>query len=79
MKEEEAKTKWCPQVRFHSGADGGVYSNVIGGGTDDDCTKCIASDCMMWVSTDNESDAMQNNSSISEPKSYPAGRCGLVK
>ena len=34
MKEEEAKTKWCPMDKNH-------YA-------DSDCT-CIGSDCMMWV------------------------------
>lgn len=40
MKEEEAKTKWCPHTR--AGNDAGCNRN-------DATTNCIASDCMMWV------------------------------
>lgn len=45
MTEDEARTKWCPMVRF--GEDDAcsnrwtVYPNLI------QC-RCIASDCMMW-------------------------------
>lgn len=47
MKEEEAKKKWCPMVRFHviETSSQTVYSN-----RDEDSlsSRCIASDCMMW-------------------------------
>ena len=36
MTEDDAKTKWCPQVRVMS--DGGLQADI----------NCIASDCMMW-------------------------------
>ena len=51
MKEEEAKTKWCPMVRCSNtgdGADNRVIDKgkVYGTNTPWDC--CVASDCMMW-------------------------------
>lgn len=49
MTEEEAKKKWCPMTRFHRGYDGDVYTNKISGSAkEDDCTLCVASDCMLW-------------------------------
>ena len=38
MTEEEARTKWCPHVRFPDAGNRSEYYN----------SKCIASDCMMW-------------------------------
>lgn len=46
MTEDEAKTKWCPQM--------GIAHPKSNDGNHD---KCIASDCMMWrFVTDNDSD-----------------------
>lgn len=54
MKEDEAKTKWCPMVR-HEGDDHGSFNR---GGVSDPINAfgiakgygcgCIASACMMW-------------------------------
>ena len=50
MTEEEAKTKWCPMVRFNYTGNGntdhnrGAYVNAS-----PTPINCIASDCMMWV------------------------------
>jgi hypothetical protein len=46
MTEDQAKTKWCPMVRFSIGEDDNNSCNNrdISG----DVTKCIGSDCMMW-------------------------------
>lgn len=71
--EEDAKTKWCPQVRYLaifrdamgarecSGAYNRAAEDIIG------TSKCIASDCMMW--------RFENGS-----PAYPAtkGFCGLA-
>ena len=52
MKEEEAKTKWCPHVRTlaNNGGVVGVAVNRIFPQTDDNRDRCIGSDCMMWES-----------------------------
>ena len=48
MTEEEAKTKWCPMVRF--GDTGSVSNRRMNGGSGGagEYSRCIASDCMMW-------------------------------
>jgi hypothetical protein len=43
MTEEEARKKWCPQVRYFVDADGLGRTNM----PEDSC-RCIASDCMAW-------------------------------
>ena len=51
MTEEEAKTKWCPHVRFvvdnpsYAVSAGNKYSD--GAFSVESC--CMASDCMMWM------------------------------
>ena len=71
MTEDEAKTKWCPETRFHV-ASGTVYHNRLTK-TDDDTgsakqnsANCIASDCACWV--DRGEDGRGNR----------LGRCGLI-
>jgi hypothetical protein len=44
MTEDEAKTKWCPQVRFVE--VGGETFNNLPEGKNGTC--CIASACMAW-------------------------------
>ena len=70
MTEDQAKTKWCPHVRYHNNGEvASVYCNKPG---DPDSLVglelCIASDCMMWVVV------MQL-----DVKAEPRGHCGLVK
>ena len=72
MTEEEARTKWCPQIRWTSSDKYDDSFDNRGA----NCM-CIASDCMMWVETDNESYPTDND--FEEPKYYPAGHCGLIK
>ena len=68
MTEAEAKTKWCPMVRFNtldineSDSNRGVF--VRSGNIQ--C--CIASDCMMWRSTGYTDHGMTGKS----------GYCGLA-
>lgn len=57
MTEEEAKTKWCPHVRFQPVKDGkasGATGNRHGDSSYTSCNpescRCIASECMMWRS-----------------------------
>ena len=79
MNEDDAKTKWCPHARFADcGADNASSVNRDGMWSVSIKDRCIASDCMMWVSTDNEfMPAASCNPHDNEP-SYPAGHCGLV-
>lgn len=44
MTEEEAKTKWCPMVRWYGNAN--QYEDVFDN-RGYNCT-CVASGCMMW-------------------------------
>lgn len=58
MTEEEAKTKWCPMVRFNTETKNfNAFNNreeMLLNAAGDYC-KCIASDCMMWrVLTNNQ-------------------------
>jgi hypothetical protein len=53
MTEEEAKTKWCPMVRFQIGTNdatwqGNAYTNRGEVLSPPESVMCIASDCMMW-------------------------------
>lgn len=52
MTEDEAKTKWCPMVRFGHVAGMAInrYAQMQKGAVDSwyEQTRCIASECMMW-------------------------------
>lgn len=54
MTEEQAKTKWCPQVRNKIGIEltkttaGQSVPHFVAITATNDKAKCIASDCMMW-------------------------------
>ena len=45
LTEDEAKTKWCPEVRFADTASNGIISNRDMGVRHE---YCIASQCMAW-------------------------------
>ena len=62
MTEDEAKTKWCPAAREVDRSANGVTSHNHN-------TKCIASDCMMWVVTTKAGGGLLEDH----------GRCGLTK
>ena len=75
MREEEAKTKWCPHVRIDGCEEVQNSYNrysAPGGYLIPDQSKCIASDCALWV---------WDKPPIldGEPMSNPVGHCGLIK
>lgn len=74
MTEEEAKTKWCPHIRFgHGNAPTG--GNMI---IKDDYAdpSCRASDCMMWQVKEYRDPMKPGSVEIPDPKD---GYCGLAK
>lgn len=46
MTEDEAKTKWCPFVRFH--VEGKAPSFTVAPNREQRGTRCIGSACMAW-------------------------------
>ena len=73
MTEDEAKTKWCPQIRVSVSGDGPVWTNREA----PDCN-CIASECMWWV-WDVSPARVAEISRIQEYTGKPTGHCGAVK
>jgi len=64
MTEEEARKKWCPQVRWTSHGEGYTDPFENRGAN---CL-CIASNCMMW----------KDSMGIVEGKIVKTGYCGLA-
>jgi hypothetical protein len=64
MREDQAKTKWCPMTRFHKGFDNDVY--------------CNGSDCMMWKWEAEIKLDMDHPGSMSIEE-LPDGYCGLTR
>ena len=78
MTEQEARKKWCPHALLTDG--GMMYNrNALAPDVLQNGANCIASDCMMWVATDNEYKAQpwEEEYNPDEPAS-PAGYCGLA-
>ena len=48
MTEDEAKTKWCPMVRFVVSSEDQNSANRWEGCPVPEICCCLASDCMMW-------------------------------
>jgi hypothetical protein len=72
MTEDEAKTKWCPAIRFH-----GVPSDDSLSNRSEASDRCITSACMAWQPTDNEGAPSAPGEPNQPPK--PAGYCGLTR
>ena len=79
MKEEEAKTKWCPHARASAleectmGVTTYNYNrNGNNGEAPEDC-KCLASGCMAWK--------WENYTDNNDPRAVSGteGYCGLAK
>jgi hypothetical protein len=74
MNEQEAKTKWCPMVRFQIGNNDNVWQGIAltNRGKEmrsPEFVMCIASNCMMWRWNINTADA--------NGVKYEEGYCGL--
>ena len=76
MTEQEAKTKWCPQIQITRGWNGVVLSSrdeqwnaEVGIGCN-----CIASECMWWVWDDEKS-----WQSATDGEWVREGHCGAIK
>jgi hypothetical protein len=89
MTESEAKTKWCPFARtmFSVEATGRLVSgptaiasaNRFPGespGSAERGSLCVASNCMAWRATDNET--VPTPPGEPDQPSKPAGYCGLA-
>ena len=66
MKEDDARTKWCPHARNQVGGIGEAVNMKV----DDRFSiriKCIASNCMMWKENEIEGAPIDD------------GHCGLIK
>jgi len=69
MKEEEAKTKWCPMARLS------IMNQSIDSVGEREL--CIASGCMMWTWDTAENKAHSETEGFN-PDDYQ-GHCGLAK
>jgi hypothetical protein len=49
MTEDEAKTKWCPEVRTGNGDTPGSFNRFIGE-PHGEWNSCLGSKCMAWFS-----------------------------
>ena len=85
MTEDEAKTKWCPMVRWTKGGwSDDVYAahnRYVDEKAEEQhgYNRCVASDCMMWIKTDNECEPKNGDDFLgAKDKCYPAGYCGLT-
>ena len=72
MTEDEAKTKWCPHVRYAIPSEVAWVANKYDHPVHMEKCMCIASDCMMWE-WENEAEYFNSEGGI------PAqGYCGLT-
>ena len=81
MTEDEAKTKWCPMVRFHLGEIAHYSNREETADKANKASRCIASNCMMWVPTGNECSAVNECIPVERRAPQickPAGYCGLA-
>ncbi len=79
MTEDEARTKWCPQVRQVNprGESGGNRVGMSENKAAWHHSLCIASDCMMWVWVE----SITRNAAgqqIDETNYNTEGHCGLT-
>jgi len=83
MTEEDAKTKWCPHIRYPNLMDAdNNYSDGCNvnaeGNRSPSAFCCVASDCMMWV-WDEAFTVNAANQKIGETNYDTEGHCGLIK
>jgi hypothetical protein len=78
MTEQEAKSKWCPMVRFQIGPQdatwqGTAYDNRGQAMNGWSTCLCIASECMMWREDRNYSNGINTPTYV-----VIGGYCGLA-
>lgn len=71
--EEEAKQKWCPEVRMGNPNGGGFNSDIQT--PEAEYYKCIASDCMMWRWVKGRDSFKENDAGYSKLSGY-CGKSG---
>ena len=80
MTEDEARTKWCPQMQICIN-DGKFATNRGHVLKDGELTslKCIASDCMMWTMREEVTYEPSSSSNVKQKVTRFTGGCGLIK
>ena len=82
MTEDQARTKWCPMVRYVPDHEGYYAPGNKFGLIDDTHTSCMASDCMMWRWEIDPEEAKEQPTWNDDDKKYhvvtPIGYCGLA-
>jgi len=81
MTEDEAKTKWCPQIRFHvigqteyNNRQHEFEGNKL---VSEDNVYCLASDCMCWVQDTDINTILEDEGYTEDMRNH--GHCGLIK
>ena len=78
MTEQEARTKWCPMVRYSSDEmEPSANRWNFGKLGSDERVNCLASDCMLWRWVMTEDQALYNNTEYKTTCFKPRGYCGL--
>lgn len=87
MKEETAKTKWCPKAITSAleectmGVTAYCYNRIDNVDMIPNECKCIASDCMMWVWDDGKIDTLGKlqRDGMGKRIIENSGHCGLIR
>lgn len=83
MKEEEAKTKWCPmacsRVLNYSDARGDKKVSLMEAENGFTTLMCLASGCMAWVWRVSPEQARKQSGMSAKYQQDEDGHCGLAK
>ena len=78
MTEDQAKTKWCPFVRFGIDSLSGQLTNRRTDHAKAQNVNCIGSQCMAWRWIMTPDDAMETDGVGRMGGGTPTGYCGLA-